>query len=252
MKVSVITPCFNHGKYIGEMLDSVMNQSYQDFEVIIVNDGSTDDTAQILNTIANERVTIYHTTNHGPAVARNFAIHQAKGSIILNLDADDMIAPTFLEKCVNIFHNQPNTGIVYGDCEFFGATTGPFLLPAYSFETMLRANCIVANACFLKSDWLKTEGYSTAMTYGYEDFDFWLSIIELGREVFQIKEPLVYYRTYENPEESRSGRRKQDPLKVQKAIIQAFQRHKKLYSSIAPLYEQFAELEKKIYPALPA
>jgi len=252
MKVSVVTPCFNHGKYICEMLDSVMNQSYQDFEVIIVNDGSTDDTAQLLNAIANERVTIYHTINRGPAVARNFAIHQAKGSVILNLDADDAIAPAFLEKCVHIFHDKPNAGIVYGDCVFFGAKNGPFLLPAYSFETMLRANCIVANACFRKSDWEKTEGYSCAMTYGYEDFDFWLSIIELGRDVHQIKEPLVFYRTYENPEESRSGRRKQDPLKVQKAIVQAFQRHKKLYSNIPQLYEQYAALEKKTYPDLPA
>lgn len=70
-RFSVITPCFNHGKYIHEMLTSVLNQTYRDFEVIIVNDGSTDDTKLILDGIIHDKVKIIHTSNYGPAHARN-------------------------------------------------------------------------------------------------------------------------------------------------------------------------------------
>jgi len=101
-KISIITACFNHGKYIHEMLDSVFAQSFQDFEIIIVNDGSTDNTREILEAIQHNKVRICHTRNRGPAHARNLAIKKAKGEIILNLDADNKIAPTFLEKCFSI------------------------------------------------------------------------------------------------------------------------------------------------------
>jgi glycosyltransferase involved in cell wall biosynthesis len=246
VEISVVTPCYNHGKYIPEMLGSVLNQTFQNFEVIIVNDGSTDDTRKILDGIHHEKVNIFHTKNFGPAHARNLAIKKARGEIIMNLDADDKIGPQFLEKCHDIFVKHPNAGIVYSDVEFFGAKTGPFILPVYSLDEMLQGNSIVANACFRRSDWKKTKGYSHAMTHGYEDFDFWLSIIELGRDVYQIKEPLVFYRTYLNPVESRSGRRKANSQKMKEAVVQAFQRHKKLYTKVPTAYEYFSRLENQL------
>ncbi len=245
VKVSVITPCYNHGKYIGEMLDSLMYQNYTNFEVIIVNDGSTDNTREILNSIIHNKVRVIHTENFGPAHARNLAIQQAGGEIILNLDADNKIAPTFIEKCVAVFKNQPNVGIVYSDLEYFGAQSGPFRIHDYTFEGMLSANCIDASACFRKADWAKTEGYSSDMKYGYEDFDFWLSILELGRDVYKIKEPLVFYRTYETLKECRSGRRKQNPDQMEAVVIQAFQRHRSLYKKVPHIYNEFSELEYK-------
>lgn len=243
VKMSVVTACFNHGKYIHEMLESVFKQSFQNFEIIIVNDGSTDDTSVILNKIKHQKVKIFHTENFGPAHARNLAIENASGELIINLDADDKIAPDFLRRCVEIMTAKPDNGIVYSDVELFGYKEGPFILNDYSFENMLRANCIVANACFRKSDWKKTGGYSSDMIHGYEDFDFWLSILELGREVSQIKEPLVFYRTYENQEESRSGRRKQNPMQMEEVIVQAFNRHKSLYEKRPDIFNEFSEKE---------
>jgi len=144
-------------------------------------------------------------------------------------------------------HRYPNVGIVYTDVEFFGAATGKFELPDYKFESMLMANCIVSIACFRKSDWKKTRGYSNKLVYGYEDFDFWLSIIELGRDVYKINETLVFYRQFDDAGQSRSGKRKKDHDKVNIVCVQAFQRHKKLYKKSTRAWEHFSNLEKR-YP----
>jgi glycosyltransferase involved in cell wall biosynthesis len=246
-KISIITPCFNHGKYIPEMLDSVFKQTLQDFEVIIVNDGSTDDTAQILDTVQHEKVRIFHTKNHGPAHARNLAISKSNGEIILNLDADNKIAPDFIEKCAAIFDTQPNVGIVYCELEFFGAKTGHFILEDFRMESMLIANCIDGNACFRKSDWQITDGYSDAFIYGYEDFDFWLSILELKRDVYRIKEPLLFYRTFDVTEPSRSMRCIADPGKIMESIVLAFQRHEELYRRFPKAWDYCRNLESELF-----
>jgi glycosyltransferase involved in cell wall biosynthesis len=243
-RVSVVTACFNHGRYIREMLDSVFAQTYQNFEVIIVNDGSNDETYEILKRIRHKSVRIFHTAKHGPAHARNLAITHARGEYIINLDADDKIAPEFLQKCVEVMDANPITGIVYSDVVLFGAKNGPFEIHDFSIENMLRANCIVANACFRKTDWEKTEGYPVFMQCGYEDFVFWLSILKLGREVKKINEPLVCYRTYENTNQSRSGRQKQCARNMDQVIIQAFRMHRAFYKTIPAVYDEFVEREK--------
>lgn len=244
VRVSVIVPCYNHGKFIHEMLQSVLKQTYPYYEVIIVNDGSTDDTAKILNRIKHKKVRIFHTANHGPAHARNLAITHAKGDLIVNLDADDKMAPDFIRRCIEIMDSRPDVGIVYSDVVYFGAKNEHFNIPEYSFENMLRNNCIVANACFRKADWEKTEGYSSFMQYGYEDFDFWLSILELGKAVYKINEPLILYRTHKNADDSRSGRRKKSAEQMDEVVVQAFRLHRKLYEQSPLVMTEFLEREK--------
>jgi glycosyltransferase involved in cell wall biosynthesis len=98
-KVSVIIPCFNQGEYVDQAVDSVLKQSFQDFEIVIVNDGSTDPfTISHLQNYSRQKTTVVHTDNQGLAAARNNGIRQAKSEYILPLDADDKIGATFLEK----------------------------------------------------------------------------------------------------------------------------------------------------------
>lgn len=244
-KVSVISACYNHGEYIEEMVQSVLNQTWPAYEIIIVDDGSDKRTRDVLQSLQPGRIRVIHQKNKGPAKARNLAIGQACGEIIMNLDADDKIAPTFIERCVEIFQLYPEAGIVYSDVHFFGEQSGLFNLPPFSLRSMLEGNCIVADACFRREDWNATGGYSPALIYGYEDYDFWLSILELGRNVYKIEEPLVYYRTYANPEFSRSGRRKKNPDHVHAALVQAFVRHRALFRSCPDIYQYYAFLEEE-------
>jgi glycosyltransferase involved in cell wall biosynthesis len=244
-KISVITACYNHGRFINDMIESVMNQTLSDYELIIVNDGSTDDTKDILKKIIHEKIKIFHTENQGPACARNTAIKYARASIIMNLDADDKIAPDLLVKAYSVFCNGPNVGIVHCEARFFGARSGRFDIADYTLEAMLYENRIISQAFFRKEDWESVGGYSDELIYGMEDWDFWLSLIEQGREVVKIPEELVYYRTYSNLADCRSGRRKADRMKALESKVIIFRRHKKLISSYPGALKHYSKLENK-------
>jgi glycosyltransferase involved in cell wall biosynthesis len=198
-KVSVIIPCYNLGKYIEEAVDSVLNQTYKDFEIIIVNDGSTEkETVDLLNSLNKPKTKVLHTNNQGLAEARNNGIKLAVGEYILPLDADDRIAPTYLEKAVLILDENKNVGIVYSLAEFFDEENSAWDLPEYSLPRMLLTNLIFCSAFFRKTDWDQVGGYKASMKYGWEDYEFWLSLIELKREVYRIPEHLFFYRSRHN------------------------------------------------------
>lgn len=239
--VSVVIPCFNMGKFIGETLDSVARQTFRDFEVIVVDDGSTDPlTVEILNNLQLPNTKVIHTANQGLPSARNTGIANATGEIIFALDSDDMMAPNYLEKGVAAFRSGSNVGIVYCRFRLFGNKKGIWKLQPYSFNRMLVSNVINANGFFLKSDWQRVNGYNPNMKYGWEDWDFWLSIIELGREVVRIPEVLFYYRIRD-----RSMHSTMTPEEVVQMRTQLFYNHEDLYrKNIHVLFEHLRVVEK--------
>jgi len=194
-KISVIIPCYNQGQFLDEAVDSVLSQTFQDFEIIVVNDGSTDPlTNELLADYRKDKVRVLTTANQGLAAARNNGISQASGTYILPLDADDRIGPHYLEKAVVKLESDPAVGIVYCQARLFGAVETEWNLPEYSLAEMLQDNIIFCTAMFRRRDWERVGGYDPGMIYGWEDYDFWLSLIEKGRRVHQIPEPLFYYR----------------------------------------------------------
>ena len=229
--------------YVNEMIDSVMKQSFRELELIIVNDGSTDDTTKILDNIQNDKVKILHSEHKGPSHARNLAIQHAKADIILNLDSDDKIAGDLLGKAYNIFRENKNAGIVYTECRYFGARQGIMRLGHYSHEKMLFSNRIVSAAFFRKEDWERCGGYSVNFRFGLEDWDLWLSIIESGRDVVKIPDSYFYYRIYKNPLESRSGRRNSDRSKSLDSIILVYERHHYLISKHPAILRRFEKFK---------
>lgn len=226
-KVSVIMPCFNDGKYIQESIECALNQTYKNIELIIIDDGSTEqETINILKNIKDNRIKILNTSRLGPSGARNKGINECDGDYILPLDSDDIIDETYIEKAVNIIESNSNIGIVYCEAELFGEREGKWELPSYSIGEMLVNNVIFVTALFRKKDWELVGGFDISFKKGLEDYDFWLSILELGRDAVQIPEILFRYRI---KPVSRNKSFEEDINNVKEVYEKIYKKHKKLY-----------------------
>ncbi len=204
--VSVVIPCYNHGAYLPETLASVAEQTFDDYEVIIVNDGSTDsETLNFLSHLDNSKTRVITTSNRGVSAARNRAIGEALGDYILPLDADDKIAPDYLEKASAILDEQPDVAIVYCDQMMFGEREGLLSLPDYNRQRLLVENLLHASAVFRKTVWKEVGGFSETMICGWEDWDFWIAVSRLDRGVVKLDEPLFYYRIREDSRDNTMG-----------------------------------------------
>jgi glycosyltransferase involved in cell wall biosynthesis len=224
--VSVIIPCFNQGQFVDEAVDSVLAQTYQNLEIIVVNDGSTDDeTNQLLQHYDRPQTRVISTDNQGLAAARNNGIREAVGEYILPLDADDRIGPTYLEQAVRLLASRKELGFVYCQAQLFGAVETSWQLPEFSLEQMLLDNIIFCSALFRRSDWQEIGGYDESLLHGWEDYDFWLSLLETGRQVQRISEVLFYYRV--SADSMVRARPRQHKLDT---FVRIYHKHKSLFS----------------------
>lgn len=119
--VSVIIPCFNYGHLIADTINSILRQTYTDWEMIIVDDGSADNTALVVEGFVKKdsRISFYQQSNAGPSAARNQALTKAKGEFIQFLDADDLIEDRKFEIQLGIFKEKPFADVVYGSVRYF-------------------------------------------------------------------------------------------------------------------------------------
>lgn len=198
-KVSIVIPIYNAQDYIVETLDSALNQHYRNIEIICVDDCSTDNSLNVVESYISgstqKNISLYKLPhNSGPSAARNFGITKANGAFILPLDADDLIDPSYIEKAVFILKSMPDADVVYSLAETFGAEIKPYNFPPFDSDLMAVQNLVFASAVFRKNDWKAVGGYNTNMRDGYEDWDFWLSFIEHKKNFYRINETLFYYR----------------------------------------------------------
>lgn len=202
--VSVIIPCYNQGRYLAASIGSVLASGYAECEIVVVDDGSTDpETCEILTALDYPRTRLIRRENGGLAAARNSGIAAANGTYILPLDADDRIGPAYLAQAVQAFESDDRLGIVYCRAEKFGAETGPWRLPRFSRWRMRLGNVIFCSALYRKADWETVGGYDEHLRRGWEDWDFWLSLLELGRTVRCLELTGFYYR--KNPASMAAG-----------------------------------------------
>ncbi|EQA61168.1 glycosyltransferase family A protein [Leptospira alexanderi] len=221
--VSVIIPCYNYGRYIHQAIKSVIEQNYKNWEIIVVDDGSDDEyTIEELEKL-KKIYTVIKIDRSGPAVARNVGIAAARGEFILPLDSDDMIHKDYLLEAMSAYEEKPSLGIVYCEAEFFGSIKGKWNLPEYRFPDILLDNCIFVSAVFRKSDWKEVGGFNENMKNEWEDYDFWLSLIEKGRDIHRIPQVMFYYR---RGHVSRSSRSIESYLPL---YLQLFKNHRQLY-----------------------
>ena len=190
--ISVVIPCYNQGMFLNDAINSALNQM-PTVEVIVVNDGSTDNTAKVAECWP---VSIINQPNRGLSAARNAGITIARGKYIVCLDADDMLAPNYIKKCID-YGKLTNTDIVGTGIKFFGDIDGEHLFnPCPTYAMLLSLNQLHCAALFKKEIWEKVGGFDEGMREGYEDWDFWLRVLREGYKASTVQEPLLLYRKH--------------------------------------------------------
>lgn len=197
--ISIVIPCFNHGEFLREAVDSVMRLNRSDFELIVVDDGSNDDrTPREVNELAAQGVYVIRQENRGLAAARNVAVSAARGHYIFPLDADDRIRSSWIDRGVQILNENPEIGVVYGDAHCFGARSDQWITGPFDSHRLLRMSFIHASALYRRRIWEENGGYDGKMpVQGMEDWDFYLGAMEQGWEFFYIPEVFFEYRQAE-------------------------------------------------------
>lgn len=243
-RVSVVMPVFDAGRDLEQALRSVAAQTFRDYELMIVDDGSGDPTTLALLGAAARQpgVTIHRIPNGGPARARNLAIERARGAYILPLDADDWLEPAFLEKTVPLLDADAAVGVVHTWVGLVGEhhgvwRTGPFAIPE------LLSNCTIHVTSLLRREvWEEAGGYDPIFVDSSEDWDLWLSAIEHGWHGQCVPEVLAWYRRTSRSRE-RAARRPGVPRRRMQALVA---KHRALYerhleAALAGLYEELMQ-----------
>lgn len=204
--ISVIMPVFNAEEFLVESIESVIAQTYSNWELIIVNDGSTDSSAEIIDTYAtsDKRIRSLWQPNGKQGKARNLGIKQCSGHLLAFLDADDYWFPEFLEEQLN-YLNATKSDLVFsrinreGVPDFAGHAESPVTLSGVDgLRKLLKANIICIHTVLVKKECVKHAGLFSAsdeLQYG-EDFELWLKIIGLNYTCRENPKPLAFYRSH--------------------------------------------------------
>lgn len=193
--ISVVIPCYNDGIYLPETIEHLHKQTLQDFEIIIVNDGSTDDaTLKILGELPKQNIAVLHKENGRMSSARNYGVGCASGIFIAALDADDYFHPSFFEKAISILKNDSNVAVITSHIQMFGEFSKVSKPRGGNENNFLFSNQCPACAMVRKSCWDEVGGYDEKMIYGYEDWEFYIRITQKGWRVHVIPERLLFYR----------------------------------------------------------
>jgi glycosyltransferase involved in cell wall biosynthesis len=195
--ISFIIPYFNAGSTIQETIDSILNQSYQHFDIWIVNDGSTDLVSiEKLKAFENQdRINVIHQDNFGPSTARNNAINRSKADYMVFLDSDDLIEKDTLMKGIE---HIGDADVLIGDCKLFGEKNEIKKQHIPTHEGILRANPIVICALFKASVFTEIQFDSHLDKLGLEDWEFWIHFSSKGFNFKYIAEILFQIRVNQN------------------------------------------------------
>lgn len=196
MSISIIVPTYNQSQYIEECIESVIDQSVPPHEIIVVNDGSTDDTLKKLERFPS--VKVINQTNRGLSSARNTGIMNATGEWILPLDSDDKLKYDAIE-ILNEKIKTTRADVIGLSFEVFGLVKAPIILmPSPTVEDFKEANRIGYCSLIRKNVLLEVGGYSSKMDVGYEDYHLWFNLLSRGKVIETLPEILWYYRRKPN------------------------------------------------------
>lgn len=199
--ISVVIPCYNQAQYLTEAVESVVAQTYTDWELLIVNDGSTDDTSDVARKLIarypGKRIVLLEKPNGGLSDARNHGIERAKGTYILPFDADDLLYPAMLGS-VLAESQQSGCDVIYTDQEYFEADRKTVQTLDFDRNTLFQQNYFAYCSFYKRDMWKAVGGYKRTMKWGYEDWEFWISSAEAGYTFKRLPKVLFKYRVKKN------------------------------------------------------
>ena len=225
--VSIVVPAYNAAAYLRDTIDSIVQDTYPHREIIIVNDGSTDDTPVIAQALTEKYpdVHVLHQQNAGVCRARNFGISVAQGKYILPIDADDILLPGFIKWAVDVMESDAEVKCCIPKAVFCGERDGEWHLHPYSKELLPRKNMIPASALYRRSDWEAVGGYFEGVQ-AREDWEFWISLLKNGGEVVTSPEVYLKYRIHA------SSKRIADRKLKHKVIDALNERHPEFFQKV--------------------
>ncbi len=198
--VSIIIPSYNHGRFLPQALKSVLSQSFSDFEVIVVDDGSTDDTSEIISDYL-DRVKYRYQVNQGPSASRNHGMREATGEYLMFLDADDVLLPGKLEIQVKALEQHPEWGVVYSAWQYMDQTGTPILSAVRPKkqgqllkEWLLRSFFFPPGCALMRQECFQTCGFFDESLSASEDTDYWMRLALAGYAFGYVDEVLFGYR----------------------------------------------------------
>ncbi len=236
-KISVVIPCYKKANLVSKTLDSVLKSDYSNYEIILVNDGSPDNTEQIIKEYQEKypQIKYIYQENAGVCAARNNGIKNATGKYILPLDADDLIGKSYLRMAVEEFEKNKNLIIVYSKAAKFKKTifiASHWFLGRYNFINFLGMCFIPPASVFKKIDFEKTIGYDVNMIDGIEDWEFWINLLkncgnQKESDVKQLDYVGYYYRI--DQKDSRHSQFNADSSKTERMLNYIYTKHLDLY-----------------------
>lgn len=227
--ISIVIAVYNDAEFIEQAVDSAVNQTYDNLEIILVDDGSDETTKSILQKIKNKVTILITQENQGQSKARNVGVENANGEYILILDSDDYFESTFCEKALVVFKGDEKIKLVSCIAKIFyqnNIKTELYTPLGGDVNNFLYTNGAIGNSLFKRIDFLNSGGYDENMKRGYEDWEFFIRLLKNGGNCFVINEPLFNYRKKEISTTSKSNKYKYEILHY------IFTKHKDLYFSV--------------------
>ncbi len=200
-RVSVVIPCFDHGRFLRQAVDSVLQSTHENAEVVVVNDGSTDDSLAIARSYGSE-VRVVDQPNRGLCAARNAGLAVASGELVNFLDADDRLDPEFLERMVDAAEREPDTAVFCGgwtlmDADDHPLGSGKVSFPDDIYRFLLGGNPMPCHAVVTRRAALGESPPFDESLLSLEDWDLWLRLAAAGHRFSAVPDANVYYRRYE-------------------------------------------------------
>lgn len=195
--MTIVIPCYNYGRFLAEAVESALAQTRPPQQIIIVDDGSTDDSLAVAGRYAAlPPVRLIAQPNQGAIAAYNNGVRASSGEFFLILSADDRLDPRYLERTVPLLRSRPEAGYVYTAYRMFGARQRLLAAPPFSARRLRLRPYINATALFRRTAWERAGGFSAAMEGGHEDWDFYVTLAGLGWPGVALQEVLFHYRKH--------------------------------------------------------